>query len=154
MLQANLYRCLHLVELIWNELVVLACPDPYVWDLQMRHWVEKKLEIKIKIGVQLTVDGIQWDLLAKLILLLFCTFYIFLQSFPPWSLSGSQERQIRLTLQSKQSISSYIPNSVGYLLWKSPEWPAFPCFPEFCPISANFLLCFFCMSLRFKFMLI
>lgn len=43
-------------------------------------------------------------------------FLHFFQSFPPWSLSDSQERQIRLTLQSKQSISSYIPSSVGYLL--------------------------------------
>lgn len=100
-----------------------------------------------KNGAQVTANGLQSENSSQSSFQYHFVLTFLSQFFSPCSLGSAYKRQICVTLCNKKYISNYIANSVGYLLWKSFTWPAFPSFPELYPIPAlpKFLLYFLCI---------
>lgn len=123
----------------WRLLILMPC-------LQM-WWGKKKKWAQVTANGLQSENSLQSSFQYHFVLTTFLS-----QSFSPCSLGSTYKRQIHATLHSKKYTGNYIPNSVGYLLWKSFTWPAFPSFPELYPISAlpKFLLYLLCISGRFK----
>ena len=141
MLQANLQKCLHLMELIWVELMVLACPDLYAWDYRC------SIEWKNEGGG----GGREWHAESETSLQSWFNYpfvrITFFPSFSPCPFNGSYERWICLSLQSTQHTSNYIS---GYLFLKSFTWPACSSFQNSVPLMPSLMFCFTsCTSIRF-----